>query len=106
MEYEKDKQVVSNKVIVLDATSVLIFRFQLLQRQICEGNRRPKKVTQRLERKFIKTVYDSSQPSTRGLALQVEKDLGLRVSHGTIRNLLEKHKYSSRVARKIPLLSA
>ena len=65
----------------------------------------PKKVTQRVERKFIRTVYDNPQSSSRGLALQVEKDLGLRVSHETIRNVLEKHKYSSRVARKKPLLS-
>ena len=43
---------------------------------------------------------------TRGLALQVEKDLGLRVSHENIRNVLEKYKYSSRVARKKALLSA
>ena len=42
----------------------------------------------------------------RGLALQAEKDLGLRVCHETIRNVLEKHKSSSRVARKKPLLSA
>ena len=60
---------------------------------------KPKKVTQRVERKIIKTVYDSQQSSTRGLALQVEKDLGLRVSHEIIRNVLEKHKYSSIVAR-------
>ena len=60
---------------------------------------RPKKVTQRVERKIIKTVYDSAQSSTRGLALQVEKDLALNVSHETIRNVLEKHKYSSSVAR-------
>ena len=52
---------------------------------------RPKKVV----RKIIKTVYDSQQSSTRGLALQVEKDLGLRVSHETIRKVLENHKYSS-----------
>ena len=37
---------------------------------------RPKKVMQRVERKVIKTVYDSLQSSTRGLALQVKKDLG------------------------------
>lgn len=67
---------------------------------------RPKKVTQRVERKIIRTVYDNPQSSTRGLALQMEKDFGLRVSHETIRNVLQKHKYSSRVARKKPLLSA
>ena len=42
---------------------------------------RPKKVTQSVERKMIKLVYDSPQSSTRRLALQVEKHLGLRVSH-------------------------
>ena len=50
---------------------------------------RPKKVMQRVERKIIKTIYDSPQFSTRGLVLQVEKVLGLRVSHETIRNILE-----------------
>ena len=38
---------------------------------------RPKKVKQRVERKIIKTVYDSPQSSTRALALQVEKDVFL-----------------------------
>ena len=63
-------------------------------------------MTQRVERKITKTVYDSPQSNTRGLALQVAEDLGLRVSHEAIRNVLEKHKHSSRVARKKPLLSA
>ena len=65
-----------------------------------------KKVTQRVERKIIKTVYDSPQSSTSRLTLQMEKDLRLRVSHESIRNVLQKHKYSSRVARKKALLSA
>ena len=50
---------------------------------------RPKKVTQQGERKIIITVYDSPQSSTRELAFQVEKGLGLRVSHETIRNVFE-----------------
>ena len=57
-------------------------------------------MTQRVERKIIKTVYDSPQYSTRGLSLQMEKDLGLRVSHETIINVLQKQKLSSRMARK------
>ena len=61
---------------------------------------RPKKVTQRVESKVIKTVWDSPQSSARVLALQVKYDSGLLVSHETIRNVLEKHKYSSRVTRK------
>ena len=55
-------------------------------------------MTHRVESKIIKTVYDGPQSSTRGLGLRVEKE--------TIRNVLEKHKYSSRVVRKKPLLSA
>ena len=66
---------------------------------------RPKKLTQRVKRNIINTVYDSPQSSTRELALQVEKDLGSCVSHETIRNLLERHTNSSRVARKKSLLS-
>ena len=66
---------------------------------------RPTKVMQRVERKITKTVYDSPQSCTRGLTLQVEKDIGLRVFHEIIRNILEKHQYSSRVARKKSLLS-
>ena len=38
---------------------------------------RPKEVTQRVERKIIKTVYDSPQSSTRGLIFQVKKDLAV-----------------------------
>ena len=133
------KQDFSNKVIILNVTSILIFQykydrktsfkkyiigiFQLLQRQVSEKNRwyvllenkscichiscgkkgytgRPKKFTQRIERNIIKTVCGSPQSSTRELALQVEKYLVVRVSHETIRNVLEKHKYSSRVTRK------
>lgn len=67
---------------------------------------RPKKVMQRIERKIIRTVYVNPQSSTRRLAFQAEKDFGLRVSHATIKNVLQKDKYSSRVARKKPLLSA
>ena len=36
---------------------------------------RPKKVTQRVERKIIRALYDNPPSSTRGLALQVEKTL-------------------------------
>ena len=59
-----------------------------IRREISDVYNTPKKVTQRVERKIIKTVYDSPQSSTRGLALQVKNDLRLRVSHETIRNIL------------------
>ena len=53
---------------------------------------RPRKVTQQVEIKIIKTVCDGPQSSTRRLALQVEKVLGLSFSHENITNVLEKHK--------------
>ena len=147
MECERSKQDFSKKVIVLNATSVLIFQYKnarktsfkkyytsgqlqlvykgksakeiaymfslkittvcnIISRAEKEGRLdlkgstdRPKKVKQRVERKIIKTIYYSPQSSTGGLPHQVQKDLGLRVSHETIRNVFEKHKYSSRVAR-------
>ena len=78
----------------------IIFRAEKEGRLNLKGSTgRPKKVTQRVERKIIKSGYDSQQPCTRGLALQMEKYLMLHVSHETIRNVLEKHKYSSRVSR-------
>ena len=55
-----------------------------------------------VERKiFIKTVNDSPQSSIRGLAFQVDKYLGLRVSHETIRNVLE----NTNILQKTPAIS-
>ena len=107
-------------------TYYTIGQLQLLQRRICQGNRlniisraakegrldlkastsTPKKMTQWVERKIIRTVYNNPPFCTRGLALQVEKDFGLRASHETIRNVLQKHKSSLRMDRKKTLLSA
>ena len=47
-------------------------------------------MTQQVERKIKRTVYDSPQSRTRGLALQVEKDSRLRAFHETIRNVLQE----------------
>ena len=75
----------------------IIYRAEKEGRLDLKGStNRTKKVTQRVERKIIKTVYDSSQSSTRAIIPQLEKDLGLRVSHETIRNVLEKHKSTSK----------
>ena len=85
---------------------MLIFRtvYNIISRAEKEGRLDLKESTGRqkngdaaVERKIIKTVVDGLQSSTRGLALQVEKDLGLRASHETIRNILGKHKYSSKM---------
>ena len=62
-------------------------------------------MTQRVVRNNIKTVYDSPQSSTKGLVLQVEKDLGLRVSNETIRNVFEKNTNILQEARKKLLMS-
>ena len=109
-------------MIVPNATSVLIFQYKnakkmslkkfynfsisITTKQIYEGNRwyvllenqnSVNNIISRAEKEGAITACDSPQSSTRGLSLQVEKDLGLRVSHETIRNVIEKHKYSSRV---------
>ena len=55
--------------------------YKIISRIISTGW--PKKVTRRFERKIIRTVYDNAQSSTKGLALQVEKDFGLSASHET-----------------------
>ena len=84
----------------------IISRAQKDGRQDFKGSTgKPKKVKQRVEKKIIKTVYDSQQSRTRGLALQAEKDLALRVSHDIIRNVLEKRNYQEQLGKK-PLLSA
>ena len=60
----------------------IIFRAEKERRlYLKESTGRTKKVTQRVENKIIKTVYDIPQSSTTGLTLQVKKVLRLRVSH-------------------------
>ena len=51
-------------------------------------------------------LYVSGMTYSLTWTLQMEIDFGLRISHKTIRYVLEKHKYISRVARKKPVLSA
>ena len=58
------------------------------------------------ERKIIKTGYDSPQSRTRGLAFQIEKDLGLRVYHETIRNVVKNTSILQEWLLKKTLLSA
>ena len=48
----------------------------------------------------------ASNPVQEDQLFQWVKDLGLRVSHETIRNVFEKQKYSSRGVRKTPAISA
>ena len=54
----------------------------------------------------IKTVDNIISRAEKEGRLDLKESTGLRVSHETIRNVLENHKYSSRVARKKSLLSA
>ena len=54
----------------------------------------------RVERKIIRIVFDKPQTSKRELALQAEIYFGWHASYETLRNVLQIHKYSSRVDRK------
>ena len=58
-----------------------------------ESTGRPKTVKQRVERKIIKTAYDSLQSNTRGLALQVEKDLWCFLFYQRMCTLFHKMQY-------------
>lgn len=66
---------------------------------------RPNKLTPREVRKIIRKIDENPYTSTRSLAVELEKDCGVQISHETVRKVLLEHKYSSRVARKKPLLS-
>lgn len=66
---------------------------------------RPKKLSGREERKIIKTIDENPFASLRSIAFDLQKDCRVDVSHETIRKTLIDHKYSSKTARKKPLLS-
>ena len=67
---------------------------------------RKQKVLRRHEKIIIRSVDNNPHMSTRMLAKQLKNDCNLNVSHETVRKVLLKHKYSSRIARKKPLLSS
>lgn len=63
------------------------------------------KINARTERLLLRKVSQNPQISTRTLAKELERECGVVVSHETIRQVLLRNKYSSRSARKKPLLS-
>lgn len=67
---------------------------------------RPRKISDRAERVLLRKVDKTPQISTRTLASELKEECGVVVSHETIRQVMKKNKYTSRVARKKPLLSA
>lgn len=69
------------------------------------GGPKPK-INKRTERIIIRKIMQNPQISTRKLARELEEECGVKVCHETIRQTILKNKYSSRVARKKPLLSA
>ena len=62
-------------------------------------------MTQRFGRKNIKTDYDSLQSSTRELALQVIKGLGLRISHEPSEMFLKNTNILQEWLEKTPTVS-
>lgn len=69
------------------------------------GSGRKKKIDERADRLIMRKVRQNPQISTRTLAKELEEECGTVVSHETVRQLILRNKYSSRVARKKPLLS-
>ncbi|XP_046868443.1 uncharacterized protein LOC124460893 [Drosophila willistoni] len=54
----------------------------------------------------MRKIDQNPQISVRSLAKELHDECDLVVSHETVRQAILRHKYSSRVARKKPLLSA
>lgn len=63
------------------------------------------KINKRVERIMLRKINTNPQISTRKLAKELLEECDIVVSHETVRQTLIKNKYSSRVARKKPLLS-
>lgn len=66
---------------------------------------RPRKLSRRDESEILRAVIEKPQISLRQLATDIKTNCNKQVSHETIRQVLHKNKYSSRIARKKPLLS-
>lgn len=66
------------------------------------GGGRKRKIDRRADRVIMRKDNPNPQISVRTLA----KELDLVVSHETVRQVILRHEYSSRVARKKPLLSS
>lgn len=75
-----------------------------LQPRLASG--RPRKISERTERVLLRKVDGNPQISTRRLASELQKECGIAVSHETIRQVIKRNQYTSRVARKKPLLSS
>lgn len=87
--------------------------YNVLNRAEKEGRLEPKrgggpkpKISKRGERFLIRRLIENPQISTRTLAHELEEECNIVVSHETVRQAIMRNKYSSRVARKKPLLSA
>lgn len=87
--------------------------YNILNRAENENRLEPKrgggpkpKINERAQRLMIRKLYQNPRISTRTLARELKEECGVVVSHETVRQAIMKNKYSSRAARKKPLLSA
>lgn len=74
--------------------------------ELKQGGGRKNKISPRAERFILRKLAQNPKMSTRELATELEEELGVIVCHETVRQTIMKNKYSSRAARKKPLLSA
>lgn len=69
------------------------------------GGGRKIKIKKRVDRFIMRIVIANPRISVRSLALDIRQECHLTVSHETVRQVILRHRYSSRFARKNPLLS-
>lgn len=87
--------------------------YNVLNRAENEGRLEPKhgggrksKINERVQRIMIRKIDQNPRISVRTLAKELKEECGIVVSHETVRQVILRHKYSSRSARKKPLTSA
>jgi len=66
---------------------------------------RKTKISKRVDRLIMRKVIANPRISVRSLAQDIRQECDLVVPHKTVRQVILRHRYSSRVARKKPLLS-
>nr|pir transposase - fruit fly (Drosophila melanogaster) transposon element S [Drosophila melanogaster] len=86
--------------------------YNILNRAEKEGRLEPKsgggcktKINKRVDRLIMRKAIANPRISVRSLAQDIREECHLTVSHETVRQVILRHRYSSRVARKKPLLS-
>ena len=66
---------------------------------------RPRLISERAERTILRKIDKNPQVSLRTIVNELKEESGVVVSHETVRQLLNRNTFTSRYARRKPLLS-